>query len=242
MTDPSNETIQLANQLIACPSITPDDHGCQTIVIDRLKALGFDIDHWLTQDTHNLLAKIGQGPPYFLFAGHTDVVPPGPLEDWHSPPFEASLRYNKLYGRGACDMKGAISAFITATERFLSAQKTSGTLMIALTSDEEGTANYGTKEIIKKLNHLNQTVDYCLVGEPTCTQTPGDAIKIGRRGSLNGFAHIKGQQDHVAYADPAHNPLHQLHQIIHDLSQLQYPTADTHFPRNEFPHYLPQRR
>lgn len=227
--------IDLASQLIQCPSITPEDHGCQAIIAERLKKLGFNIEQWVVEGTHNLLAQIGHGKPYLMFAGHTDVVPPGPLEQWSSPPFEPSLRYGNLYGRGACDMKGAIAAFITATEAFMQQNPTpQGTLFIALTSDEEGPAQHGMIEIIKKLKHKKTDIDYCLIGEPTSVKHLGDGIKIGRRGSLNGFARLHSTQGHVAYLPSLDNPLHQLGNLINNLISIQTEKPHPHFPTTSF--------
>ena len=170
-----------------------------------------------------------------MFAGHTDVVPPGPLESWRSPPFSPSIRYDKLYGRGACDMKGAIAAFIVAVENFINKQKEfKGSLIIALTSDEEGNADFGTKEIIKKIQQNSWPIKYCLIGEPTSTQTLGDGIKIGRRGSLNGFATIKSKQGHVAYAKQNTNVIHKITPVMEKLQQIKFPHANPHFPNTSF--------
>ena len=228
MTVITHPTIDLACRLIQYPSITPNDHGCQADIAAQLQTLGFEVNVWTVEGTTNLLASIGSGETTLLFAGHTDVVPPGPVDQWSSPPFEPTLRYGALYGRGACDMKGAIAAFLEAIRRFLDQNILNGRLMIALTSDEEGPAKHGMVEIIKKLQNQKIHIDYCLIGEPTSTKTLGDGIKIGRRGSLNGFAQLFAQQGHVAYL--SENPLHALGPLIQSMTSIQYAEPHPDFP------------
>ena len=235
MPDSDNPILKLASALIACPSITPNDAGCMQIIEQHLKPLGFDIDIWQENDTQNLLASLGRGAPYVLYAGHTDVVPPGPIDQWETPPFQASISNEQLYGRGACDMKGGIAAFLCALTQFHNSNKAmNGTLIIAITSDEEGDAQYGTKEIIKRIRQKFPKIDYCLVGEPTCANNPGDTIKIGRRGSLNGFANLQLQQGHVAYATPQNNVIHRSADLINQLNAISPEHLDPHFPPTSF--------
>ena len=234
MTHTNTSLIETLKTLIQFESISPHDAGCQNFIAEQLKKLGFRVDQWQVQETHNLIATLGSGKPCCLFAGHTDVVPPGPLDQWTSPPFEASIRYNTLYGRGACDMKGALAAFLTATETFLSKTRPQGTLMLALTSDEEGLAHHGSIEIVKRLKARYPTIDYCLIGEPSSTEHVGDGIKVGRRGSLNGLARVHGKQGHVAYLPSTENILHKTPRLIEKLKAMKYQTAPKHFPETRF--------
>lgn len=229
-----DSSIALAKTLISEPSITPNDANCQLIISKILNQHKFIIDNWQESDgTKNMLAILDKGPPYFLYSGHTDVVPPGPLEKWHNPPFEPTITSGVLYGRGACDMKGSIAAFITAVEQLCTQGFNKGSIVIALTSDEEGKAEYGTKSIVNKIKTKNIPIDYCLVGEPTCKATLGDIIKIGRRGSLNGFAQITGTQQHVAYCKD-NNILHTIDIIVNKLKQLKFPKSNQYFPETQF--------
>ena len=206
-------TLDLAKQLIQRPSVTPQDEKCQQILAERLSALGFQIEFLNFADVSNLWAVIGADGPLFVFAGHTDVVPPGPAEEWQYPPFTATEADGFLYGRGAADMKGSLAAMITATERLLANKTIRGRLGFLITSDEEGIAINGTVKVIEELSARGIKIDYCLVGEPSSTDLLGDTIKIGRRGSLSGRLKVKGIQGHVAYPHLASNP-HLLNMLV----------------------------
>lgn len=202
-------TLELAIELIRLPSITPEDAGCQTLLCERLAALGFEIEPLPFGEVTNFWARWGDTRPLFCFAGHTDVVPTGPLEHWASDPFDPMIRDGLLYGRGACDMKGSLAAMITATEEFLVAHPDpTGSIAFLITSDEESQARDGTIKVIEKLESRGEKIDYCLVGEPSSDQRLGDLIKNGRRGSITGQLTVHGKQGHVAYPQRAKNPLH----------------------------------
>ena len=184
---PETASLQLAKQLIAQASITPDDHSCQEIIAERLRAIGFTVEPMPFGQTQNLWARRGNGTPLACFAGHTDVVPPGPAEAWTSPPFQPAERNGQLYGRGAADMKTSIACFITACERFVAQYlQFSGSLALLITSDEEGDGKDGTVRVVETLRARGEHIDYCIVGEPTAERELGDTIKNGRRGSLSG--------------------------------------------------------
>ncbi|MGD2056722.1 MAG: succinyl-diaminopimelate desuccinylase, partial [Gammaproteobacteria bacterium] len=202
-------TLELACELIRRPSVTPDDGGCQALLASRLENIGFRCEPLRFADVDNLWARRGTAPPLFVFAGHTDVVPPGTPEAWHSDPFRPLSRDGYLYGRGAADMKGSIAAMLTACERFVTAHAAHrGSIAFLLTSDEEGPAVNGTVKVIEHLDREGTRIDWCLVGEPSSQQQVGDTVKIGRRGSLNGILKIQGAQGHVAYPELASNPVH----------------------------------
>lgn len=211
------QTVQLAQDLIRCPSVTPEDKGALSVLSDALTSLGF-VCHSLTFEgdggpkTKNLFATIGQGAPHFCFAGHTDVVPAGALSSWKHPPFEAFIdEEGWLYGRGAVDMKGAIASFVGGCDRFLSSETAfTGTLSFMITGDEEGCAINGTPKLLTWLEERGVKIDFCLVGEPTSCQCLGDTVKIGRRGSLNGVLTTKGIQGHVAFPEKSDNPIPRL--------------------------------
>ncbi|QOI10952.1 succinyl-diaminopimelate desuccinylase [Blochmannia endosymbiont of Colobopsis nipponica] len=211
--------IKLTIQLIKRQSISPNDNGCQSILINRLKNLDFNIKQINFADTSNFLAWRGEGEGKTLaFSGHTDVVPSGNIKDWSHPPFGGSLHKNILYGRGSIDMKGAIASMITATERFIyKFPNHKGKIFFLITSDEEGIAKNGTKKIIQYLINNKKHIDYCLIGEPSSIYQIGDTIKNGRRGSLNGTIQIHGIQGHVAYPHLAKNPIHLTVPILNDL-------------------------
>lgn len=209
---PSNltNTLELAKSLIALPSITPHDQGCQPLIADRLKSMGFSIEHLRFGQVDNLWARCGTSAPLVVFAGHTDVVPPGPLEAWHSPPFTPTVRNGYLFGRGAADMKGGLAAMITACEAFLQqSPHFEGSIGFLITSDEEGPAIDGTKKVLATLQARGIIIDYCVVGEPSSEEHLGDIMKVGRRGSLSGHLKIFGEQNHIAYTDQKDNPIHQ---------------------------------
>lgn len=227
--------LALTEELIRRPSVTPLDEGCQQLMADRLAALGFDIESMFFEDTLNLWARRGQGKPLFCFAGHTDVVPTGPLEQWHSPPFEPQIRDGLLYGRGTADMKGSLAAMIVATERFLAKNPLlTGDIAFLITSDEEGPFINGTKRVIETLEARQEKISWCLVGEPSSTQQVGDVIKNGRRGSLTGYLKIKGVQGHVAYPHLVDNPIHKAAPALAALSTEVWDHGNAFFPATSF--------
>lgn len=227
--------LALTEELIRRPSVTPLDEGCQQLMAERLAALGFDIESMFFEDTLNLWARRGQGKPLFCFAGHTDVVPTGPLEQWHSPPFEPQIRDGLLYGRGTADMKGSLAAMIVATERFLAKNPLlTGDIAFLITSDEEGPFINGTKRVIETLEARQEKISWCLVGEPSSTQQVGDVIKNGRRGSLTGYLKIKGVQGHVAYPHLVDNPIHKAAPALAALSTEVWDHGNAFFPATSF--------
>ncbi|TKB02924.1 succinyl-diaminopimelate desuccinylase [Alteromonas portus] len=224
-------SIHFAEVLMARASITPKDAGCQSYLMYKLEKLGFSCENHTINGVSNLVARWGQGPNHFAFSGHTDVVPPGPLDKWKSPPFSPVISQNKLYGRGAADMKTGIAAMLAATERtidFLDGSKVSFWWLI--TSDEEGEAEWGSKWIAEYLASKNIKLDMCLVGEPSASATTGDTIKIGRRGSLSGTIHITGKQGHVAYPKTAVNAIHKASNVINALTQHPFDKGSDDFP------------
>ena len=228
-------TIELARALIERASVTPDDAGCQPLIADRLQAIGFSIESLRFGEVDNLWARRGTAPPLFVFAGHTDVVPPGPLADWDSDPFTPSLREGCLYGRGAADMKSSIAAMVTACERFIGSHAGHpGSIAFLLTSDEEGPSVDGTVKVIEHLKTRGEQIDWCLVGEPTSREHTGDVIKNGRRGSLNGVLRVYGQQGHVAYPQLADNPVHRAAPALAELVAAEWDAGNAHFPPTTF--------
>ena len=228
-------TLELACDLIQRPSVTPDDQGCQELLAVRLKQLGFQTEALRFGDVDNLWARHGSDAPLFVFAGHTDVVPPGPLEEWTSNPFQPDMRDGRLYGRGAADMKGSIAAMVTACERFLANHNGhTGSIAFLITSDEEGPAINGTVKVIEQLAGRGEHIDWCLVGEPSSQQQVGDMIKIGRRGSLNGTLRIHGRQGHVAYPQLADNPIHRAAPALAELAATEWDQGNDHFPQTTF--------
>ncbi|MFN6263511.1 MAG: succinyl-diaminopimelate desuccinylase [Chromatiaceae bacterium] len=227
--------LYLTEELIRRPSVTPLDEGCQQLMADRLSALGFDIESMFFEDTLNLWARRGQGKPLFCFAGHTDVVPTGPLEQWDSPPFEPEIRDGLLYGRGTADMKGSLAAMIVATERFLAKKpQLTGDIAFLITSDEEGPFINGTKRVIETLEARQEKISWCLVGEPSSTHQVGDVIKNGRRGSLTGYLKVKGVQGHVAYPHLVDNPIHKAAPALAALSTEVWDHGNAFFPATSF--------
>jgi succinyl-diaminopimelate desuccinylase len=233
MTD--SPTLTLAQDLIRRPSVTPNDAGCQTFVGLRLAALGFHLEPMPSNGVTNLWARRGTEGPLFCFAGHTDVVPPGPIGDWESDPFDPQLRDGMLYGRGAADMKGSIAAMVTATEAFVHAHPGHrGSIAFLITSDEEGIATDGTVKVVEALKARGEGMDWCLVGEPSCRERLGDTIKNGRRGSINGFLTVIGRQGHVAYPNLAKNPLHAFAPVLARLVAEEWDQGNAHFPPTSF--------
>ncbi|MCZ6476265.1 MAG: succinyl-diaminopimelate desuccinylase, partial [Gammaproteobacteria bacterium] len=199
--------VELARALIRRPSVTPDDHGCQQLLAERLEEMGFKIEALRFGDVDNLWARRGSPAPVLCFAGHTDVVPPGPREQWRVDPFAAEIRDGKLVARGAADMKASLAAMISACGRFVTDYpEHRGSLAFLITSDEEGAAQDGTLKVMQTLTQRGESIDWCVVGEPSSTDVLGDTVRIGRRGSLSGLMTIRGAQTHVAYPLPAGNP------------------------------------
>ncbi len=230
-----SKTIQLAFELISRASVTPDDKGCQEVLIRRLEALGFTIHRLPYGNVTNFWARRGSEGPVFAFAGHTDVVPTGPESQWQHPPFEPVVEDGFLCGRGAADMKGSLAAFITATEAFLACcPQHQGSIGFLITSDEEGDAHNGTRKVMEWLASREEKIDWCLVGEPSSTHTLGDIIKNGRRGSLHGHLTVKGIQGHVAYPHFARNPIHDALPALHALATEVWDAGNAHFPPTTF--------
>jgi succinyl-diaminopimelate desuccinylase len=224
-------TLELARALIARPSVTPDDGGCQTLIAERLERVGFRCETLTVGSVTNLWARRGSGPPLVCLAGHTDVVPTGPRDGWQSDPFVPTERDGWLYGRGAADMKSSLAAFVTATEEFVAAHADAGgSVALLLTSDEEGPSIDGTARVVEKLAAAGETIDYCIVGEPTSVEGLGDMIKNGRRGTLSGKLTVNGIQGHVAYPQLARNPIHQAAPALAELAAARWDDGDAYFP------------
>jgi succinyl-diaminopimelate desuccinylase len=228
-------TLELACDLIRRRSVTPDDAGCQALIGERLAALGFVIEPMPFGEVTNLWARRGVERPLLCFAGHTDVVPPGPVDRWTSDPFEPQIRNGLLYGRGASDMKGSLAAMVTATEAFVAARPDHpGSIAFLLTSDEEGPARDGTLQVIETLEARGEKIDWCLVGEPSSETQLGDTVKNGRRGSLNGWLTVRGKQGHVAYPQRAKNPLHAFAPALAELVAEEWDQGNAFFPPTSF--------
>jgi succinyl-diaminopimelate desuccinylase len=224
-------TLDLLTDLIRRESVTPNDAGCQDLIANRLTPLGFVDERLDFADTQNIYLKRGTAKPLFVFLGHTDVVPTGKIESWDSPPFEPTIRDGQLYGRGAADMKGGITCFITAVERFIAKYPDhQGSIAILLTSDEEGIATNGVVKVVEVLEQRNEKIDWCLVGEPSSDKKIGDVIRVGRRGSLNGKLTVFGVQGHVAYPELADNPIHRLAPALQELSAEVWDNGNQFFP------------
>ena len=228
-------TLQLACELISRPSVSPLDGGCQELMIARLQALGFTIQRLPFGDVDNFWAVKGESGPVLCFAGHTDVVPTGKLDDWQHPPFEPLIADDILYGRGAADMKGALAAMVTACERFIEQQPNhNGRIAFLITSDEEGPAVNGTVKVVDWLREQNTFPDWCVIGEPSSNQQLGDMVKNGRRGSLNATLIIKGTQGHIAYPHMADNPIHRAAPALAELMAQQWDEGNDFFPATSF--------
>ncbi len=224
-------TLDLAKQLIARRSVTPEDAGCQALLAERLAACGFQCEHLAFGAVSNLWARRGHSVPLLCFAGHTDVVPPGPLEQWHSDPFEPTVRDRQLFGRGAADMKSSIAAFVVAIEAFVQERpEHRGSIALLITSDEEGPSVDGTARVIENLRARGEKIDYCVVGEPTSGEALGDTIKNGRRGSLSGRLTVRGRQGHIAYPHLAVNPIHTLAPALAELTATDWDRGTEFFP------------
>ncbi|QDK96946.1 succinyl-diaminopimelate desuccinylase [Acinetobacter tandoii] len=230
-----SETLELSLQLLRQPSVTPVDHNCQNIMAERLEKIGFNIESMRFDDVDNLWARKGTESPVFCFAGHTDVVPTGNLNAWHSEPFVPEIRDGKLYGRGSADMKTALAAMVVASERFVRKHPNhKGSIAFLITSDEEGPAINGTVKVIETLEARQEKMTWCLVGEPSSTNHLGDIVKNGRRGSLNAVLTVKGKQGHVAYPHLAINPIHMASKAVAELCDTVWDQGNEYFPATSF--------
>ncbi|EJL6718626.1 succinyl-diaminopimelate desuccinylase [Vibrio sp. 665] len=233
MTD--SPVLALAKDLISRQSVTPEDAGCQDLMIERLKALGFEIEVMVFEDTTNFWARRGSEVPLFAFAGHTDVVPAGKLEHWNTHPFEPTIIDGYLHGRGAADMKGSLAAMVVAVERFIEENPDhKGSIGFLITSDEEGPFINGTVRVVETLMERGENIDMCIVGEPSSTEVVGDVVKNGRRGSITGDLTVKGTQGHVAYPHLASNPVHESLLAIHELATTEWDKGNDYFPPTSF--------
>lgn len=226
-----SDTLELLKDLIKRESVTPKDEGCQDLLAARLTPLGFKEERLNFADTQNIWLRRGATAPLFVFLGHTDVVPTGPLEAWLSPPFEPTLRAGRLYGRGTADMKGGIAAFMTAVERFIANHPDhQGSIAVLMTSDEEGIATHGVVKVVEVLEQRNEKIDWCLVGEPSSDKKIGDVIRVGRRGSLCAKLSVAGIQGHVAYPELAENPIHTFAPALKELTEEVWDHGNAFFP------------
>ena len=227
--------LELAQELIARRSVTPQDGGCQALLARRLERAGFRCEPMPFGEVSNLWARRGSAAPVLCFAGHTDVVPTGPLAQWHSDPFVPTIREGRLYGRGAADMKSSIAAFVVAAERFIAERpEHSGSIALLITSDEEGPSIDGTARVVERLKQCGETIDYCIVGEPSSMDALGDTLKIGRRGSLSGKLVVRGVQGHVAYPQFVKNPVHLVAPALAELVRAQWDAGNEQFPPTSF--------
>jgi len=228
-------TLELAKQLISRASVTPDDAGCQALMCERLEAIGFRCENLPFGEVSNFWARRGDSGPLLVFAGHTDVVPPGPMEQWSCDPFTPEVREGLLYGRGAADMKGSLAAMVTACEAFIAQHPAHpGSVAFLVTSDEEGPSIDGTVKVVEHLQARGESIDLCLVGEPSSREHVGDVIKNGRRGSLNGKLTIRGKQGHVAYPQLASNPIHRCAPALAELTAIEWDQGNEFFPPTSF--------
>ena len=228
-------TIALAQDLMGRASVTPEDKGCQALMIARLEAIGFKVERMRFGAVDNFWARRGTQKPVLAFAGHTDVVPTGPVEEWHTPPFEPTLKDGFLYGRGAADMKGSLASWVVALEQFIALHPDHhGSLALLITSDEEGPFVDGTTRVIDVLEARNEKIDWCIVGEPSSTNTLGDVIKNGRRGSLTAAITAKGIQGHVAYPHLVNNPIHKVVPALAELAATKWDDGNEFFPPTSF--------
>ncbi|PJE80256.1 Succinyl-diaminopimelate desuccinylase [invertebrate metagenome] len=231
----SCSVLNLARQLIGCPSITPDDAGCQPLIIEQLVPLGFEPHFFQWEGVSNIWLKKGKTAPLLVFAGHTDVVTPGDRTQWQFPPFEAVVKDGVLYGRGASDMKGSLAAMICAVIKFVKTYpEHSGSIAFLLTSDEEGSGENGTRRLLQELCKKEEIIDWCIVGEPSSKKQVGDVIKNGRRGSLHGHLIVKGIPGHIAYPCRARNPIHQLLPVLTVLTRMQWDKGNAFFSPTSF--------
>ena len=231
----TEEVLGLAEALVRRPSVTPQDAGCQTLIAETLVPLGFVAEPMPFGDVSNLWARRGTAAPLFVFAGHTDVVPTGPVEAWSSPPFEPEVRGGALFGRGAADMKSSLAAMLVAVRRFVARHPNhGGSLAFLITSDEEGVAVDGTARVVAALDRRGERIDFCVVGEPSSTEHLGDVVRVGRRGSLNGTLSVQGVQGHVAYPDQALNPVHAALGVLDALARRRWDAGNDFFPPTGF--------
>jgi succinyl-diaminopimelate desuccinylase len=225
----------LTRELISRASITPNDAGCQTLIVERLQPLGFSFQHFDSHGVTNLWARRGTAKPLLCFAGHTDVVPTGPLDKWHTDPFTPTEADGKLYGRGAADMKAGVAAFVTAVEAFVTAHPNhAGSIALLITSDEEGPALDGTRKVVEWLQAQGERIDYTILGEPSSTDAFGDVLRNGRRGSLSARIVVRGVQGHIAYPHLARNPILELAPAIAELAATEWDRGNEHFPPTTF--------
>ena len=230
-----SKTLNLAKELISKKSITPLDEGCQELLISHLELLGFKIEKMPYGEVRNFYARKGHEAPLLVFAGHTDVVPTGPEVEWSSPPFEPKIKNDRLYGRGAADMKASLAAFVVSIEEFLDENKDhKGSIGLLITSDEEGVAVNGTVKVVEALKNRKEKIDFCIVGEPTCVGKFGDTIKNGRRGSLSATLKVKGIQGHIAYPELIKNPIHDVAPAIDDLVKTIWDEGNEYFPKTSW--------
>ncbi|HET7174910.1 MAG TPA: succinyl-diaminopimelate desuccinylase [Gammaproteobacteria bacterium] len=227
--------LELTQELVARRSLTPEDAGCQRLMAERLGKLGFEAEHLRFGQVDNLWARRGKTGPLLVFAGHTDVVPSGPVEQWRSEPFTPTLRDGRLYGRGTADMKGGLAAMLVAVERYLaSAAKLHGSIAFLITSDEEGPSVDGTVKVVELLQKRGEKMDWCVLGEPSCLERFGDTLRNGRRGSLTGILKVHGIQGHVAYPERADNPIHRLAPALAELIGTRWDSGNEFFPPTSF--------
>ena len=231
----TEEVLRLTEALVRRPSVTPQDAGCQALIAEALAPLGFMVEPMPFGDVSNLWARRGAAAPLVVFAGHTDVVPTGPVEAWSSPPFEPALRGGALFGRGAADMKSSLAAMLVAVRRFVAKHPNhGGSLAFLITSDEEGAAVDGTARVMVELERRGERIDFCVVGEPSSTERLGDVVRVGRRGSLNGALSVQGVQGHVAYPDQALNPVHAALGVLDALARRRWDAGNDFFPPTGF--------
>jgi succinyl-diaminopimelate desuccinylase len=227
--------LDLTLDLISRNSVTPEDNGCQDLIAERLVQSGCIVQRLDFENIKNIFITHGQGSPLLLFLGHTDVVPPGDLNDWYSHPFKPEIRDGALFGRGAADMKGSVAAFVVAMEQVIAQHPDhQGTLALLLTSDEEGDAIHGVRKVAEHFKASGQKIDYCITGEPSSMQELGDLVRVGRRGTLSGTLSVEGIQGHVAYPERARNPIHQAMAPLAELSARQWDAGYTNFPPSSF--------
>lgn len=227
--------LELTKELVSRRSLTPEDAGCQALMADRLRTLGFAVEHLRYGLVDNLWARRGESGPLLVFAGHTDVVPSGPVEQWGSEPFTPTLRDGRLYGRGTADMKGGLAAMVVAVERYLaSGTKPKGSIAFLITSDEEGPSVDGTVKVVEVLEERGEKMDWCVLGEPSCLERFGDTLRNGRRGSLTGILTVHGIQGHVAYPERADNPIHRVAPALAELVTTQWDCGNESFPPTSF--------
>ena len=231
----TSDVVTFATDLISEKSITPKDGACQKMIADRLSRVGFHCEHLRFGEVNNLYARFGKSSPLLVFVGHTDVVPTGPESDWVSPPFEPEVRDGLLYGRGACDMKGAVAAMVIAGEKFVRTNPNfEGSIAYLITSDEEGPSLHGTKEVVRVLKERNEKIHFCVIGEPSSEKVVGDQIRVGRRGSLSARLVIHGKQGHVAHPHLAKNPIHMCLLALAELTKTEWDKGNQDFPPTTF--------